>query len=145
MSKHSKMYIAVLDQVPDHMVPVLVAHSVLNASVWFQKVSIVSGALYDEWLANSYRKVVIKVDAHTFFRISELGGVYLGHENKTLEGAPSCAVVCPTASPARVLSTASLWTPSTAGQIASLERRLASAEARLSDYAWRDSPGQGAY
>ena len=32
-----KLYIAVLDEVPDHMVPVLVAHAILGAHIEFSK------------------------------------------------------------------------------------------------------------
>jgi len=44
---NSKMYIAVLDAVPDYMVPTLVAHSVINGHRLFE-----GDPVYDDWLLN---------------------------------------------------------------------------------------------
>lgn len=101
-----KMYIAVLDSVPAHMVPVLVAHTVLSAHVKFS--AIVS---YNDWFLHSFKKCVLSVNKKEFSKIAELPNVCIGHENKTLNGEPSCIVVCPRGEYPNVLKFAKLWTP----------------------------------
>ena len=101
------MYIAVLDEFPDFMVPTLVAHSVLAAHLTFQ-----DDIVYQDWLMNSFRKVVLRVNQKEFDKIAALDYVYLGHENKTLDGKKSCAVVCPLdGETPNVLKFAKLWKP----------------------------------
>lgn len=103
----SKMYIAVLDEFPDFMVPTLVAHSILAAHLQFE-----NDAVYQDWLQNSFRKVVLRVNQKEFDKIAALDHVYLGHENKTLDGKKSCAVVCPLdCELPNVLKFAKLWKP----------------------------------
>lgn len=102
-----KLYIAVLDEFPDYMVPTLVAHSVLSAHLKFQDVP-----AYQKWLNESYKKCVVRVNRREFDKIAELPQVHLGHENNTLGGAPSCAVICPYESDLpNVLKFAKLWKP----------------------------------
>jgi hypothetical protein len=103
-----KMYIAVLDEVPDHITPTLVAHAVLGAHLAF-----VEDENYQAWLKDSFKKCVCRVNAKEFSRIASLPGVYLAHENKTLEGIKSCAipVPCPDAELPNVLKFAKLWKP----------------------------------
>lgn len=74
-----KLYIAVLDDFPDYMVPTLVAHSVLAADRIFA-----GSDLYDIWFADSFKKVVLRVNQKEFDKISQLPSVYLGHEKKHL-------------------------------------------------------------
>lgn len=112
---YSKLYIAVLDEVPDHMVPTLVAHSILAAhQEW---VGIRPGNydtdVYDQWLYESFRKCVVRVNRKEFLKISELGKVYLGHENTTLGGEKSCVIPYPVMSNAipKVLQFSKLWKP----------------------------------
>lgn len=101
------MYIAVLDEFPDFMVPTLVAHSVIAAHLKFQ-----SDIVYQDWLMNSFRKVVLRVNQKEFDKIAALDYVYLGHENKTLDGKKSCAVVCPLdGETPNVLKYAKMWKP----------------------------------
>jgi len=103
------MYIAVLDGVPDHMVPVLVAHAVLGAHMAFE-----DKYLYTQWLKHSFKKVVVRVNQKEFDKITKLDtDVYLAHENTTLGGAKSCAVVLPQERPEvfNVLHFAKLWSP----------------------------------
>lgn len=111
-----KLYIAVLDKFPDYMVPTLVAHSVLAAHLQFSRAYILDEIgpfkQYVDWLADSFRKVVVKVNQKEFDKISALDNVYLGHENNTLEGAKSCAVVCPRTEYPNVIKFAKLWHPS---------------------------------
>jgi len=103
------MYIAVLDEVPSHMVPVLVAHSVLNAHIKFSTCNVLPS--YTTWLRDSFKKVVLKVNRKEFDKISEITAVYLGHENTTLEGTKSCIVVCPRDEYPNVIKFAKMWQP----------------------------------
>lgn len=103
-----KLYIAVLDEFPDYMTPTLVAHAVLGYHIGMNKIPD-----YKEWLSLSFKKVVVRVNQKEFDKISALDKVYLGHENKTLNGKKSCAVwldngkdVLP-----NVLKYAKLWEP----------------------------------
>ena len=103
-----KLYISVLDEAPDFIVPTLVAHSVLNAHLKFS-----GHPIYEEWLQYSFKKVVLSVNRKAFEKIKTFDGVHLGHENTTLGGAPSCAVVMPVMSDnvPNVLKYSKLWTP----------------------------------
>lgn len=102
-----KLYIAVLDEVPAFMVPTLVAHAVLGAHLKFSE----SDTLYLEWLHDSFKKCVVKVNRKEFEKIKSLDNVYLAHENTTLGGEKSCAVVCPRDEYPNVLKFAKLWKP----------------------------------
>ena len=104
------MYIAVLDEVPDHMVPTLVAHSVLGAHLDFTKND---WSEYDEWLDTSFRKVTLRVNQKEFDKIAAIPATYLGHENTTLGGQKSCAIPVPRADEDRpnVLKYAKMWKP----------------------------------
>ena len=101
-----KLYIAVLKDFPDYMVPILVAHSVLNAHMRFEYFE-----LYSEWLRNSFKKVVVSVNDKEFSKIKELPNVFIGHETNTLDSRPSCVVVCPSYEKHNVLKFAKLWSP----------------------------------
>lgn len=112
-----KMYIAVLDEFPDYMVPTLVAHSVLAAHIKFTTdpdVGVDQVHNYMDWLENSFKKVTVKVNQKEFDKIAVLPNVYLGHENNTLDGRKSCVVVCPYGENEElpnVLKFAKLWKP----------------------------------
>lgn len=108
-----KLYIAVLDEFPDYMVPTLVAHAVLGAHLEFSLYHYGRPAYpdYMSWLGNSFKKCVVRVNQKEFDRIAALPDVYLGHENTTLEGRKSCAVVCPREELPNVLKFAKLWKP----------------------------------
>ena len=118
-----KLYIAVLDNVPDGMVPTLVAHSMLGAHLWLEPIDVPitsdcstiveERGLYKEWLSKSFRKCVVRVNRKEFEKISKLPLTYLGHENTTLNGEKSCAVVYPVWSDnlPNVLKFAKLWSP----------------------------------
>lgn len=103
--KNNKLYIAVLDSVPNHMVPVLVAHSVLGAHLEFSN----ENEIYDEWLLNSFRKCVLKVNEREFAKILEMPDIFLGHENTTLNGTKSCAVIVPREEYPNVIKFAKMW------------------------------------
>lgn len=102
------MYIAVLDEVPDFIVPTLVAHSVLNAHMKFLGME-----EYDKWFSESFRKCVVRVNKKEFEKISSLENVHLGHENKTLNGSKTCAIPLPVddSKLPNVLKFAKLWAP----------------------------------
>lgn len=106
----SKMYIAILTDVDDFMVPTLVAHSVLGAHVKFESLD-----GYKNWFEHSFKKCTLRVNQKEFDNISKLENVYLGHENKTLGGVKTCAVVCPRLHTPNVLKFAKLWSPKMSG------------------------------
>ena len=102
-----KMYIAVLDEVPDGIVPTLVAHSVLWAHMEFYDED-----NYKDWLNNSFKKVVVRVNRKNFEKIRKLENVYEGHENTTLGGEKSCLVtIVSSDNIPRPLKNAKLWSP----------------------------------
>lgn len=103
-----RLYIAVLDEFPDYMTPTLVAHAVLGAHLKFN-----DNPQYKDWLTNSFKKCVVRVNRKEFEKIRNLPDVYLGHENNTLNGEKSCAVVLPTVDNLlpNVLKFAKLWRP----------------------------------
>jgi hypothetical protein len=107
-----KLYIAVLDQVPDHMVPVLVSHAVLGAHLAFCWRPDRSPTLdYEEWLDCSFRKCVVKVNEKEFEKMRALPSVYEAHENTTLGGKKSCLVLAPREEWPNVVKFAKLWKP----------------------------------
>lgn len=118
-----KLYIAVLDEFPDYMTPTLVAHSMLGAHLKFSEkldyrnwgYSEPYYPVYMDWIENSFKKCVVRVNQKEFDKIAALPNVYLGHENTTLNGRKSCAVVCPmpTSELPNVLKFAKLWKPIT--------------------------------
>lgn len=102
-----KMYIAILDEFPDFMAPTLVAHTILNAHRAFEQES-----AYLQWFADSFKKVVVRVSQKEFDKIAALDNVFLGHENATLDGRKSCAVVMPIVGDLpNVIRFAKLWKP----------------------------------
>lgn len=108
------MYIAVLDEVPDHIVPVLIAHSVLNADQFFRTHEdwSITGEYY-EWMDKSFRKVVLRVNRKEFEKIRTTLTCWEGHENTTLDGETSCLVVLPVDrdNKPNVLKFAKMWKP----------------------------------
>jgi len=112
---NSKLYIAVLDEVPDFIVPTLVAHTVLNAHRQFNNYfDPIKEVAYREWLHYSFKKCVVKVSQKEFDKIAALDDVYLGHEIHTLDGRKSCAIPLPCLNEdlPNVLKFAKLWKPS---------------------------------
>lgn len=103
-----KLYICVLDEVPDYIVPTLVAHTILNAHRIFSTTD-----SYNKWLMTSFKKCVVKVNRKEFNKIADLPATYLGYENRTLGGEFSCAVPLPVdeMSLPNVLKFAKLWAP----------------------------------
>lgn len=105
---YTKMYIGVLDEAPDYMVPTLVAHSILAAHFKFQNEEI-----YKSWLTDSFRKVTLKVNRKEFDKIRSTLVCHEGHENTILGAQPSCLIVLPVDSDSvpNVLKYAKLWKP----------------------------------
>lgn len=104
-----KLYIAVLDEVPANMVPVLVAHAMLGFHLEYEPQSIT----YHNWIRQSFKKVVIKVSKEEFEEIKRLRGTHLAHESSVLNGEKCCAVIVPF-DPRKqpdILSKAKLWKP----------------------------------
>ena len=116
-----KLYIAVLDEFPDYMVPTLVAHAVLAAHLKFsaEQADTYWGGTepayphYNSWLKDSFKKCVVRVNEKEFNKIFFLPNVYVGHEKNTLDGRDSCIVVCPRPNEElpNVLKFAKLWKP----------------------------------
>jgi hypothetical protein len=103
-----KLYIAILDEFPDHMTPTLVAHSMLGAHLKFYQ----KEQNYDKWIESSFKKVVLRVNQKEFDKISALENCYLGHENSTLEARKSCAIPIPyDENIPNVLKYAKMWKP----------------------------------
>lgn len=114
MSDYSKMYIAVLDEVPDFMVPTLVAHSVINADDYFyEHPDMETVRQYCDWRINSFRKVVLRVGRKEYNKIKLLGHHWEGHENTVCEGEGSCLIPLPVNANAvpNVLKFAKMWRP----------------------------------
>lgn len=104
-----KEYIAVLDTVPDHMVPVLVAHSVLGAHILFGMND--STLDYQKWLKDSFRKVVLRVNKKELEKIMDMEDVYFGYENTVDNANTTCVVVCPREEYPNVIKFAKMWKP----------------------------------
>lgn len=103
-----KLYIAVLDEVPDHMVPVLVAHTVMNAYI-----ALKDFPEFKKWFISSFKKCVVSVNRKEFDKIVNLQIVYQGYETHTLNGAMSCVIPLPCEDDKlpNVLKFAKLWKP----------------------------------
>lgn len=114
---YKKMYIAVLDEAPDYMVPTLVAHSILSAHNKFMT-SCEShdkghAHKYIRWFQDSFRKVVLRVNRREYDKIKDTLVHIEGHENTILGGQGCCLVVLPIESDSvpNVLKYAKLWKP----------------------------------
>jgi hypothetical protein len=111
-----KMHIAVLDQVPDFIVPTLVAHTAIAAHMQFstrEQGGAPTYEKYDDWLQNSFKKCVVRINQKEFDKIAALSGTYLGHKNTTLDARKSCAIPVPCEDDDRpnVLKFSKLWKP----------------------------------
>ena len=119
-NSYLKMYLCVLDEFPDYMAPTLVAHTVLGAHLEFSKQKYVS-QLYEEWLTQSYKKVVVRVNQSLYDKIKIVDNeftkcypIFEGHENNTLNGKKSCLVLLARHSEIpKPLKKARLWKPKT--------------------------------
>lgn len=92
-----KLYIVVRSDVPDHMVPVLVAHTVLKAHIEFEK-----APWYQVWLEQSFKKVVVKANPTQFKKlVVEYSGItgqantpcgVTGYENTVHNAETTCLI-----------------------------------------------------
>lgn len=96
----SKLYICVLETFPDYMTPTLVAHAVLGYHCQISEDRTFEWIedhydYYLDWLYNSFKKVVVKVNQKEYNKIKTLDGFYVKEfrENKTNIGELSCCVV----------------------------------------------------
>lgn len=107
---YSKLYIAILETVPDYIVPTLVAHAVLSAHLKFSEQE--NNSDYQDWLKHSFRKVVLKVNQKEFDKISALN-CHLAFESTVLNGEMCCAVVYPMTAEQtpNVLKFGKMWKP----------------------------------
>lgn len=107
-----KMYIAVLDEFPDFMVPTLVAHAVLGYHrAYYRDMRGDYEQLYYDWLQSSFKKCVIRVNQKEFYKIATLPNAGLFHENNILDGKKSCVVLVVDEDVPNVLKFAKLWKP----------------------------------
>lgn len=103
----SKMYIAVLDEAPDYMVPTLVAHTMINAHI-----NLNTYPEYRDWLVNSFKKVVLRVSRSEYEKIKNKVKVYYeGYENTICNAEGSCIVVLPSDDHPWILRQAKMWAP----------------------------------
>lgn len=107
---NSKVYIAILESVPDYMVPTLVAHAMLSAHLKFSTQE--HNDDYQTWLQHSFRKVVLRVNQKEFDKISALN-CHLAFESTILDGKMCCAVLYPldVENTPNVLKFAKMWKP----------------------------------
>lgn len=101
-----KLYICVLDEFPDYMTPTLVAHATLR-----HHLAESSNDRYINWLNNSFRKCVVRVNYKEFGKIIQLPNVVESWENNTLEGSISCLTIIADTNEHNVLKFAKLWKP----------------------------------
>lgn len=109
-----KMYIAVLDEFPDYMTPTLVAHAVLGYHLEITTLPSIDYPYiftYFSWLKESFKKCVVRVNQKEFDKIAVLPNVGLYHENNTLGGKKSCAILVVGEDVPNVLKYAKLWQP----------------------------------
>ena len=108
----TKMYIAVLDEFPDYMVPALVGHAVLGHHSYAQSyMPYEEFVKYVKWRVDSFKKCVVRVNQKEFGKISQLPSVTLHHESNTLDGKKACAVIVVGEEIPNVLKFAKLWKP----------------------------------
>lgn len=112
-----RLYIAVLDEFPDYMVPTLVAHAVLNAHNSFYKATPVLDHQYNyyDWFHNSFKKCVVRVNQKEFDKICEIQYAVPQYEKHTLDCKNACVIVPPVPNDKlpNVLKYAKLWKPKT--------------------------------
>lgn len=104
-----KLYIAVLDDCPDYMVPTVVAHAMLAAHLQNK-----DNQYYNKWLEESFKKVVVRVNQKEFDKIAAFPYCYLGYESTILQGRNCCAIPLPVVQDKElpnVLKFARMWKP----------------------------------
>lgn len=117
-----RLYIAVKDNVPDHMVPVLVAHTVMNANDFFSShLHLWTQTKFIEWKKKCFKKCVVKVNQKEWDNLFKMGiPLFCGYESTVNEGLDSCAIPLPVEDKdlPNVLKYAKMWKPDTGFSIA---------------------------
>lgn len=114
-----KLYICVREDVPDFITPTLVAHAVLRHHLHWYEYATQENAQYKNWLEESFKKCVVRVNLKEFEKIRKLHETHQMHiteswENKTLNGEVTCiTVVAEDGKIPNVLKFAKLWKPLT--------------------------------
>lgn len=103
---NDKLYICILDEFPDYMAPTLASHATLWHHLKFQ-----DDERYQNWLENSFRKCVVRVNRKEFDKIRQLDNVCESYELHTLGGEVSCLTIVSNNKEHKVLQFAKLWKP----------------------------------
>lgn len=101
-----KMYICVHENVPDYMTPTLVAHATLRHHLKYQ-----NDDTYTDWLNNSFRKCVVKVNQKEFNKILKLPNIECSFENTVMNAETSCITIIADTDDHKVLKFSKLWKP----------------------------------
>ena len=107
----SKLYICVQEDVPDFITPTLVAHAVLRHHLNHESLPDIYLRCYLNWLDNSFKKCVVRMNAQEFAKVRDLEGIVESWENNTLNGDVSCVTIVPLSPIPNVLKFAKLWSP----------------------------------
>lgn len=113
----NKMYIVVLDEFPDYMTPTLVAHATLREHLHKTDLIINPCPIYADWLKNSFKKCVVRVNQKEYDKIKQLPETHQivvteSWENNTLDGKGSCLTcIIDDSNIPNVLKFAKLWKP----------------------------------
>lgn len=101
-----KMYILILDDVPDNFAPVVAAHASLIGHLNWYNVR----ESYDEWLATSFRKCVVKVNQKEFDKAKKFNDSFVSTE-AGLDGGEVAIVLCPREDYPKPVKFYRLWKP----------------------------------
>lgn len=111
MKQDDKLYICILDEFPDYMTPTLVGHAVLRHHLNMEFKFPADRDRYENWLKNSFKKCVVRVNRKEFDKIMMIEGCVESWENNTLCGEVSCLTVVANTEEHNVLKFAKLWKP----------------------------------
>lgn len=111
MKQDDKLYICILDEFPDYMTPTLVGHAVLRHHMVMGCRKEEYRKRYDEWIKNSFKKCVVRVNRKEFDKIMMIPDTVESWENNTLGGEVSCLTVVANTEEHNVLKFAKLWKP----------------------------------
>lgn len=100
-----KMYICILDTVPDNFVPVIAAHASLALYLKFGNLS-----LMDEWLATSFKKCVVSVNQKEFDAAKNFEHNVVLTES-ALGGSEVCVALTPRKEWPKAVKFYKLWKP----------------------------------
>lgn len=101
-----KLYICVLDTVPDNIVPTLVSHAVLRHHLYSQEYN--DKFRYNEWIKDSFRKCVVRLNIEEFNKVLALENVTITEES-TIGNHPACLTILAKQNEHNVLKFSKLW------------------------------------